>query len=148
MRTVVLCSLLLFTPILFAAPAPFAKPNRPDRSTDVDRLQGAWTRTAAYVWRSDGWQVVSAISSDAIIRGNQFAWTGGFTANDMVERFTLHAGTPLHGIDFTSERTHEVERGVYKIDADVLTIVLAKRGEQRPFSLDNGHLKLVFRRKR
>src|SRR5262249_24773678 len=129
MRAVVLCSLLLFTPILVAAPAPFAKPDRPDRSTDVDRLQGTWTRTAVYRWRSDAWSLVVAASSpEVVVRGNLFAWSGGFTANDMVERFTLRAGTPLRGIDFTSERTHEVELGVYKIDADVLTIVLTKRG--------------------
>jgi hypothetical protein len=58
-----------------------------------------------------------------------------------------YAGTP-RGIDFTSDGKANVERCVYHIEGDNLTLVFPTLREQRPTSTDRGDVKVVFRRKR
>jgi uncharacterized protein (TIGR03067 family) len=143
MRTaIVSVVLLLAVGSTLAAPAPIPKRSRPDRTSDYVKIEGEWARTAVYFRRSDGWKSLDApphaftFKEDQLIRGN------------LVERFTLHPHRSPRGIDFASNGVPDAERGVYSIEGDTLTIVVARRGEQRPESLDDGATKIVFRRKR
>jgi uncharacterized protein (TIGR03067 family) len=141
--------LLLALLSLAFAPAPFPKKARPARVTDFDKLQGTWIREAVYVNRKGAWlRRVKAPVVDTIIGGNRVAWGDTFVQPIADESFSLCAGIAARAIDFTSEQTPGVERGVYHLDGDTLTLVLPPRGEARPKSLNDGTVKVVFRRKR
>jgi uncharacterized protein (TIGR03067 family) len=142
MRPVVVFALLLLTAgSALAAPAPFPK-YRPDRTSDLVWIQGTWTRTAVYGWRADGWESLIAPPHDFTFTDRQLI------VGALIERFALHPYQSPRGIDFSSNGVPGVERGVYTIEGDTLTIVLAPRGDKRPRSLDDGATKYVFRRKR
>ena len=144
MRTVTTSALLLFAaaPVV-AAPAPFTKPERPGRTSELNRLQGEWLQETVYHWRDGGWEeILSRLSIDVRIQGNRFV------SSNAVEYFSLHGKTPPRGIDVASDLTVLPTRGVYSIEGDTLTIVLARYREERPTSLDKGQIKVVYHRKK
>ena len=130
MHAVVIC-------LLFAAPAPFTKP---ERRSDLARIQGEWTQKAVYQWLDGEWVVmVSEASFNVRIQGNRFIY------REAVEYFSLHGKA---GIDVTSDLTVQPSRGVYSVEGDVLTIVLARPGADRPTTPARGSMKIVYLRKR
>jgi uncharacterized protein (TIGR03067 family) len=142
MRAVFLPVLLLSAVPVVAAPAPLLKPDRPYvYRQELQRFQGEWTRTDLYHLDP---------TPTFVFVGDRLKWRGRFGAIlvDVSERFTLYPKLFPRGIDFASDSESGVERGIYRLDADTLTIAVAKRGEQRPTSFDDGTVKLVFRRKR
>src|SRR4051812_11545090 len=97
MRRVVFSVLLGLAANAAAAPAPFAKP---DRRSDLDRLQGEWLQETVYHWRDGGWkEILSRLSIDVRIRGNRFVYSNA------VEYFSLHGKTPSRGINVASDLT-------------------------------------------
>jgi uncharacterized protein (TIGR03067 family) len=139
MRPVVLSVLLLSASAALSAPAPFPKAERQD---DLARLRGEWAQEAVHVWQPNGWTpFVHQSPADMTVQGNRMVYRAA------VETFYLRGGSP-RGIDITSDATVGVSPGVYSIEDDTLTIVLGRQGEPRPASLDEGNVKVVYRRKR
>src|SRR5262245_7813614 len=105
MRSVVSALLLLAAATAaLAAPAPFAKRERHDRISDEVRIQGEWTRTAAYHRRGGGWVSLNAPP-------HTFTFVDGqLRVGALIERVTLHPKQSPRGIDFTQNHTPDVER--------------------------------------
>src|SRR4051794_2965765 len=137
MRAVVLSFLLLSASVALSAPAPFA---RPDRRTDVERMQGEWVQETVYVWREGRWvELLSHLPFAVRIRGNRFDY------GDHVEYFSLHGKC---GIDIVSDPTRRPNQGVYSIAGSTLTLVLPQTCEEpRPPSIEVGDVKRVYHRK-
>jgi hypothetical protein len=139
--------LLLSTSVALAAPAPFPRPERRS-DNELFKLQGAWEREAAYVWQGGGWTLFHRHPGiSAVIRGNRIERFDVVLPGSATQLVTLHRGTP-QGIDFTCTLTHCVDRCVYRLDGETLTIIYPRQDEQRPASLDRGYQKVVYRRKR
>ena len=148
MKRLALLALLLASPPVVAAPAPFPKSGRPDLvRQELRRLRGTWEAEAAYARRGGGWRQINLLFPfSAVIEGDRVEWRhGAYRSSPM--RFSLALGEP-RGLDLAGAEREGLERSVYRLDGDTLVLVSAKRGETRPVSLDGGASKLVFRRKR
>jgi uncharacterized protein (TIGR03067 family) len=140
MRRVVLSVLLLAAPAVGAAPAPFARPERSDWRTDLERMQGEWEPVAP---KEVGRAWV------AIVTGDRIRWYAG-TFNECEEVIRASATGGPKAIDFMS-RTGLRCRGIYRLDADTLTICVGPPGGDRPTSVVGGRADDVvirLRRKR
>jgi uncharacterized protein (TIGR03067 family) len=134
MPAVVLC-------LLVAAPAPFPKV---ERRGDLERLQGEWEHGALYYSHDGQWHKNTTLPPRSIlIQGNDVIYP-----DNSRETFSLRGRTSPRGIDLSSDDTARPALGVYSIEGDTLTLVVACRGDQRPTSFDSGYYKVVYRRKR
>jgi hypothetical protein len=125
--------------LLVAAPAPFAKTERPDRRSDLEKIQGEWH---CHDFR-------------AVITGDRVRWYKGGAYAGLEEGIYLLPTARPKGIDVTVlDPSHKnvgiIRRGIYELYDDVLFIREPRPIIEgpRPVSLEGpGHL-LVFRRKR
>jgi uncharacterized protein (TIGR03067 family) len=116
------------------APAPFPKG---ERRGDLERLQGEWAHAALYYSHDGQRQKNSSLPPlDVRIQANQIVYHDGSR-----ETFTLHRRTPPRGIDVSGDGVARPALGVYSIDGDTLTLVVAHQGDERPASFDRGHYK-------
>jgi uncharacterized protein (TIGR03067 family) len=155
MNSVAPCVLLLVAGGAVAAPAPFAKP---ERRTDLEKLQGewvvaSWTDAILMEWRGgsvEGWAEVSCEGRTVSVTGDRLKWRtdGAVTRGEVIR---LGKGEPK-AIDLTNAESRRTRRGIYRLEGDVLTLCLSAAGEaERPasFELKRGcENLLVLRRKK
>jgi uncharacterized protein (TIGR03067 family) len=151
-RHVLLSVLLLATPPVLAAPAPFAKP---DRRSEMEKFRGEWevvsSVTQVLIEEGRGASAVRYLRKrggyNVVITGDRLQWLAdGKVVSESAVR--LDRGT----IDLTCVPTRETGRGVYKLTGDTLVVCVARGGhDQRPASLEperDGETRYVLRRKR
>ena len=106
-----------------------------DAAADLKALQGTWEAVAH---QDAGHEEVTDIYGKMTIRGDQIR-TG--SPNEWTARLSLATGDGPNGLEWTvpeGEDGGKVERAIYRLDGDRLTIAYAKPGDPRPTSFDPG----------
>jgi uncharacterized protein (TIGR03067 family) len=78
-----------------------------------------------------------------VLRGDRLTWAS--PPGQSRETVRLHATSPK-GIDFIFDDSGKCQRGLYYLEGDTLTMVVAAPEQPRPTSFDSGGVKLVYRR--
>jgi hypothetical protein len=151
MRRVVFSVLLGLAANAFAAPAPFAKP---ERRSDVERMRGEWevvSQKRCYLMESRSGDVLVwvnvTVKTTARVTGERLRWyvRGSFLHEEVIR---THKGN----VDLTDAQSGRTCLGLYRLHGDVLVIRTSLAGTpDRPPSFDGDRpdeILFVLRRKR
>jgi hypothetical protein len=137
--------------LLVAAPAPFP---RPERRTDLDRIQGEWemVRVVYGVSFGDGRKIMtldaSPASRDHLVSVRRDRWTARVRGSLSYQlTVKLHNGE----VDLLDVGEQVTQRGVYALARDTLTVCVAGSNRARATSLtitQSGQTLYVLRRPR
>jgi uncharacterized protein (TIGR03067 family) len=137
------CTLPLFALLCVAfAPAPFPKA-KPDRQTDLEKLQGDWDLVSeTYRGQTHTRKMTAVIYKDSLALVTK-DWTSRY-------RFTLDPKAKPPTIDMRLAGDSHRMHAVYRLRGDVLTICYHMANRDTPpkelTDKDRNHCVLVFRR--
>jgi uncharacterized protein (TIGR03067 family) len=133
MRTLTLLAAAVLTAGF--APAPFPRPSKTDRKTDLQKLEGSWVLASCTV---DGVQLRSYGELTMVVRGSSATYYRG---TEVERAFTLTlSGARGRGF-WDSRGTAGASLGLsyeclYHLEGDTLKVAYHNAGEKRPASIE------------
>jgi uncharacterized protein (TIGR03067 family) len=140
-RWFALSVLVMIAAPLTAAPAPFAKSERPDRRTDLEKMQGKWAVVSDNVPKHACAE--RCIGDRLVISGDQMTWLHPGIPQ---ERVCLYPGGDPSAVDVICEKSGGLRKGIYKLHGDLLILSFAAVGEERPTSFTSLSWTVILRR--